>query len=135
MDDRSANPRADLEPDEVALDRLLAAAPREALPLGFRDGVLARISAERSRSWEWIVAAALALPSLAYVAWAVGTDGAGFIAALGDLVLAAQSADTEAPSVVIDGLIVLAVAFVGLASIVAEHALFASRPARMQASR
>lgn len=135
MDDRSANPRADLEPDEVALDRLLAAAPREALPLGFRDGVLARIYAERSRSWEWIVAAALALPSLAYVGWAVLTGGAGFLAALGDLVLAAQSADTEAPSVVIDGLIVLAMAFVGLASIVAEHALFASRPARMQASR
>lgn len=135
MDDRSANPRADLEPDEVALDRLLAAAPREALPIGFRDGVLVRISAERSRSWEWIVAAALALPSLAYVAWAVLTGGAGFVAALGDLALAAQSAEAETPSVVVDGLIVLAMAFVGLASIVAEHAMFASRPARMHATR
>ncbi len=135
MDDRSAHPRADLEPDEVALDRLLAAAPREALPLGFRDGVLARISAERSRSWEWIVAAALALPSLAYVAWAVLTGGAGFLAALGDLALAAQSADAETPSVFVDGLVVLAMALVGLASIVAAHAMFASRPMRAHAGR
>ncbi len=135
MDDRSANPRADLEPDELALDRLLAAAPREAPPLGFRDGVLARIAAERSRSWEWIVAAALALPSLAYVAWAALTSGADFLAALGELALAAQSAEAEAPAVLVDGLVILAMALVGLASIVAAHAMFASGPARMHASR
>lgn len=135
MDDRSTTGRTDLEPEELALDRLLAAAPREPLPLGFRDGVLARISAERSRSWEWIVAAALALPSLVYVARAALTNGADFLAALGDIMLAAQAAEAATPSLVIDGLVVLAVALLGLASIVAAHALFAAHPARLHATR
>lgn len=126
MDDRARAPRSDLEPDEVALDRLLAAIPREAPPLGFRDGILAQLGGDRSRSWEWPLAAALALPSLAYVAWQLLTHGADFVAALGDIAVAAQSADLESPAVFVDGLIVLAMALLGLASIVAAHALFAT---------
>ena len=135
MDDRSQRPRPDLEPDEVALDRLLAAAPPAALPVGFRDGVLAQITMDRSRSWEWLVAAAFALPSLAYVAWQLVTNGADFVAALGDIALVARTTDVEAPAFVVDGLVVLAMALLGLASIVATHALIATRSERVAVVR
>ncbi len=125
----------DLVPDEVAIDRLLAAAPPAALPLGFRDGVLVRIIADRSRSWEWIVAAAFALPSLAYITWQLGTNGADLFAALGDLALIAENADVDAPAFFVNGLDVLAMALLGLASIVAAHALMTTRSERVRVVR
>ena len=135
MDDRGPGRRTDLEPDEVALDRLLGAAPPAALPLGFRDDILVRISADRSRSWEWIVAAAFALPSLAYIAWQIGVYGVDPIATLGDLTLIAETADSDASALLVDGLDILAMAILGLASIIAAHALMTTRSERMRVIR
>jgi hypothetical protein len=117
---------SDLEPDERELHYVLSAIPPQAPPFGFRDAVMRRV-VERRVGWEWLVAALLALPSLAYLARQLAESGEDFAAALTNIVTAA-SASTASPSFFIDGLTVLAVALVGVACVFAAHALMASTP-------
>ena len=117
---------SDLEPEERDLHYVLSAIPPQAPPFGFRDAVMRRV-VERRVGWEWLVAALLALPSLAYLARQIAESGEDFAAALTNIVTAA-SATTASPSFFIDGLTVLAVALVGVACVFAAHALLASTP-------
>jgi hypothetical protein len=117
---------SDLEPEERDLQYVLSAIPPQALPVGFRDAVMRRV-VERRVGWEWLVAALLALPSLAYLARQVAESGEDFTAALTNIVTASSSTTTTA-SFFIDGLTVLAVALVGVACVFAAHALMTSTP-------
>jgi len=117
---------SDLEPEERDLQYVLSAIPPQAVPIGFRDAVMRRV-VERRVGWEWLVAALLALPSLAYLARQVAESGEDFAAALTNIVTAASSTTTTA-SFFIDGLTVLAVALVGVACVFAAHALMTSTP-------
>jgi len=124
---------ADLEPDELDTHTVLSAIPPQAPPLGFRDAVMRRV-VERRVGWELLVAALLALPSLAFLARQLAESGQDFAAAIGNVVSAASS-DTMNASFFIDGLTVLAVALVGVACIFAAHALIASTPGRRRLVR
>ena len=117
---------SDLEPEERELHHVLSAVPPQAPPFGFRDAVMRRV-VERRVGWEWLVAALLALPSLAYLARQLAESGEDFAAALTNVITAASSTTTTA-SFFIDGLTVLAVALVGIACVFAAHALMASTP-------
>jgi ABC-type Fe3+ transport system permease subunit len=117
---------SDLEPEERDLHYVLSAIPPQAPPFGFRDAVMRRV-VERRVGWEWLVAALLALPSLAYLARQLAESGEDFVAALTNIVTAA-SATTASPSFFLAGLTVLAVALVGVACVFAAHALMASTP-------
>jgi len=117
---------SDLEPDERDLHDVLSAIPPQAPPVGFRDAVMRRV-VERRVGWEWLVAALLALPSVAYLARQLAESGEDFAAALTNIVTAASST-TMTASFFIDGLTVLAVALVGVACVFAAHALMASTP-------
>jgi ABC-type Fe3+ transport system permease subunit len=117
---------SDLEPEERDLHNILAALPPQALPVGFRDAVMRRV-VDRRVGWEWLVAAVLALPSLAFLARQLAESGQDFAAALANVMTAASSGATNA-SFFIDGLTVLAVALVGIACVFAAHALIASAP-------
>ena len=123
----------DLEPDERDLHFVLSSVPPQAPPVGFRDRVMGRI-AERRVGWELLVAALLALPSLAFLARQVVESGEEFAAALVNILTAASS-ETASASFFIDGLTVLAVALVGVACVLAAHALFASGPSRRRLVR
>jgi hypothetical protein len=117
---------SDLEPEERDLQYVLSAIPPQALPVGFRDAVMRRV-VERRVGWEWLVAALLALPSLAYLARQIAESGEDFAAALTNIITASSSTTTTA-SFFIDGLTVLAVALVGVACVFAAHALMTSTP-------
>ncbi len=116
----------DLEADERDVHHVLSAIPPQAPPVGFRDAVMRRV-VERRVGWEWLVAALLALPSLAFLARQLAESGQDFAAALAG-VLSAASSETASASFFIDGLTVLAVALVGVACVLAAHALIASAP-------
>lgn len=109
-------------PQERGIDRVLAAVPPVAPPLGFRDAVMKRIRGERRSPYEWPVALALALPSLAYVAWAVATGGADLTLALENIFTLASGTGEEA-FFAVDGLLVLAFALLGIGALVGSHAL------------
>ena len=117
---------SDLAPEEREVHHVLSAVPPQALPVGFRDTVMRRVN-ERRVGWEWLVAALLALPSLAYLARQLAESGEDIAAALTNIVGAASSGATNA-SFFIDGLTVLAVALVGVACVFAAHALMLSAP-------
>jgi hypothetical protein len=114
----------DLEPDERDLDRLLTTVPPAALPFGFRDRVMSRLQ-DRRVTWEWIVAALFAVPSLAYLARLVLVHGEDFMQALGNVVTAASSETSDA-FFFVDGLTVVSLALLGIACAFAAHALFVS---------
>lgn len=103
------------------------------MPLGFRDAVMRRVS-QRQVGWEWLVAALLAFPSLAFLARQVSESGSDFAAALANVVAAASS-ETAGAAFFIDGLTVLAFALVGVACVVAAHALIATTPRRRRLVR
>ena len=111
----------DLEPAEQRTHQLLVSIPPRALPLGFRDAVMRQIAGGRPKTWEWIIAAALAIPSLIFLAHQFATHGDEFAAALNNMT-AAASADTAEAFFFIDGATVLAFALVGIASLIAAHA-------------
>ena len=119
---------SDLDPDERALHHVLSAVPPQAPPFGFRDAVMRRV-VERRLGWEWLVAALLALPSLAFLARQIVESGEDFAAALINVMTAASTGAANA-SFFIDGLTVLAVALVGVACVFAAHALLAGAPGR-----
>jgi hypothetical protein len=124
---------SDLEPDERDLHLVLSALPPQAPPVGFRDGVMRRV-VERRVGWELLVAALLALPSLAFLARQIAESGDDFAAALVNIFGAATSQTANA-SFFIDGLTVLAVTLVGIACVLAAHALIASTPRRRRPVR
>ena len=124
----------DLEPREHALHRVLSGVPTLAPPMGFRDAVMRRITAERRVAWEWIVAALLALPSLAFLARQLVLHGQDFAQAVGNIVSIAATDATDA-TFFVDGLDVLAVALVGIACLVATHALLVTMPRRRTIAR
>ena len=114
----------DLDPAERALHHVLAAVRPEPLPVGFRDAVMRRVTAGRGIGWEWIAAAALAIPSLGYVIWTVLVHGAELAAGADGIFAAAQGLDDAAGAAFfVDGLLVIAVALVGLGSLIAAHAM------------
>lgn len=127
----------DLEPDERDLDRLLLSVPPVALPFGFKDQIMSRLE-ERRVTWEWIVAALFAVPSLAYLARLVLVHGDDFAQALGNVVTAASSETSDA-FFFVDGVTVVALALLGMACAFAAHALYVgggmSRPGRRSAAR
>jgi hypothetical protein len=111
----------DLSTDETEIDRLLSRVRPIAPPLGFRDDVMRRVR-ERRAGWELLVAAALALPSLAFLAWILVEHGDEFVAGLDNVFAAAQGTGGELVFFV-DGLVVLAVALLGIASVLVTHVL------------
>jgi hypothetical protein len=115
----------DLEPAERHTQELLAGVPPQVLPLDFRDAVMRQIAATPPRTWEWIIAAALAIPSLAFLVYQYATHGDEFAAALNN-VMAAAAADTADAFFFIDGATVLALALVGIASLIGAHAVIAA---------
>jgi hypothetical protein len=124
----------DLEAAEIRLHRLLGAVPPQPLPFGFRDAVMRRIVPHGVSVWEWIVAAALALPSLAFLAFQLLDRGDEFAAAVNNVVAAASSDAVDA-FFFIDGTTVLALVLLGIASILAAHAALLSPNRRTVASR
>jgi len=112
---------SDLEPAERAVHQLLAAVPPQALPLGFRDAVMRRVSARGAGMWEWIVAGVLALPSVAFLFYQIATHGDEFTTALNN-VMTAASAESADAFFFIDGAMVLALVILGVASLIAAHA-------------
>jgi hypothetical protein len=106
--------------------------PTEAPPLGFRDEVMARLARERSRRWEWIVAAAVAIPNLLFLLWQLvegGEEIGAAIASLTNALLGVEEWDAGV-FVHVDGLLLLALAFVGLAGLLVTHALLAEERSR-----
>ena len=119
--------RIDLDPDEADLDRVLSSARPAALPIGFRDAVMARLGGGRPVVWEWIVAALFAVPSVAYLGRLILVHGDDVMAAVGN-VIAAASTDTTDAFFFVDGLTVIALALLGVACAFAAHALVTSAP-------
>jgi hypothetical protein len=115
----------DLEDDELDIHRLLSAAKPATLPLGFRDAVMERIRSDGAPTrWEWIFAAVLALPSLAYLMWGLTAHGAELGASISAILVAAEGLDpTSGADVVVDGLAIVSLALVGIGSAVAAHAM------------
>lgn len=115
----------DLDNDELEIHRLLSAARPASLPIGFRDGVMARVRSDGPATrWEWIFAAVLALPSLAYLGWGLVAHGAELGASLSAILVAAQGLDqTSSADVAIDGLLIISLAFLGIGSAVAAHVM------------
>jgi hypothetical protein len=118
----------DLERAERRTHDLLASVPPQPLPLGFRDAVMRQVAGGGRMAWDWIIAAALAIPSLAFLAYQLATHGDEFAAALNN-VMAAATAETADAFFFIDGTTVLALTLVGIASLIAAHATIAA-PAR-----
>lgn len=114
----------DLERPEADIHRVLSAVRPEPLPIGFRDAVMRRISADRGVAWEWIAAAALAVPSLGYLIWALLVHGADLANGIDRVIATAQGQeDATGTAFFVDGLLVIAVALVGLGSLIAAHAM------------
>ena len=115
----------DLEQSELAVHRLLSAVKPEALPIGFRDSVMRRVRNEGAPAmWEWLVAAAFAVPGLAYLAWQLLANGGELAASLSSILTAAAGIDLgEGADITIDGLAVMSFALVGVASVLAAHAM------------
>ena len=114
----------DLEPAERRTQQLLASVPPRAVPLGFRDSVMRRVAGERRMAWEWITAAALAVPSLVFLVYQHATNGDELATAFNN-VIAAATADSADAFFFVDGATVLALALVGIASLIAAHAAIA----------
>jgi len=118
----------DLDHEELELHRVLSAARPASLPIGFRDAVMSRVRGDGTATrWEWIFAAILALPSLAYLAWGLVAHGSELGSSISAILVAAQGLDqTSGADVVIDGLAVISLALVGIGSAVAAHAMLRS---------
>jgi len=124
----------DLERDELDVHELLSAAKPAPLPIGFRDTVMSRIRNDGAPTrWEWIFAAILALPSLAYLVWGLTAHGTELGASLSAIFVAASGAEqASGADVVVDGLAIISLALVGIGSAVAAHAMLrATEPHRV----
>lgn len=121
-------------PTERYYTELLRRLPTQPLPVGFRDAVMARIAAERApRPWEWILAALLAIPNGAFLLWVGFVQGGELGETLASVVDALISPDQwqgVETGFYLDGLIVLAVALLGVAGMLLTHALLVTEGAR-----
>jgi len=124
----------DLEPAERGTHELLASVPPRALPLGFREAVMRQVAGRGRMTWEWIVAAALALPSLTFLGHQLSAYGDDFSAALNNVIMTA-AADSADAFFFIDGATVLALVLVGTASLIAAHAAIAAPGRRIATGR
>jgi len=122
----TVDPRPDA--DELALDSLFARVPPAAPPFGLRDRVMARLL-ERRVLWEWIVAALFAIPSVAYLTRLVLVHGDDLSATVANVMSASSSGAGDA-FFFVDGLTVVALALLGIASAVGAHALVVSETRR-----
>ena len=115
----------DLDHDELAVHRLLSAVRPEPLPIGFRDSVMRQVRNDGApAAWEWLVAAAFAVPGLAYLAWRLAANGGELATSLSSILSAAAGIDLGGGAdVAIDGLAIMSFALVGVASILAAHAM------------
>ena len=84
---------------------------------------------ERRVTWELLVAALFALPSVAYLIRLVLVHGEDFAQAMANVVTAASSETSDA-FFFVDGLTVIALALLGLACAFAAHALVVQTPRR-----
>ena len=127
----------DLDRDELEIHQLLNAAKPAPLPIGFRDSVMRSVRGQRTATrWEWIFAAVLALPSLAYLVWGLLEHGAELGASISAILVAAQGLDqTSGAVVVVDGLAVISLALVGIGSAVAAHAMLREGPRHRMVAR
>jgi hypothetical protein len=124
----------DLEAAEHHTHELLAGVPPRAVPLGFRDAVMGRVAGARRTTWEWIIAAALALPSLVFLAYQLSTHGDEFTATMNN-VITTTTADSADAFFFIDGATVFALVLVGIASLIAAHAAIAAPTRGMRTER
>jgi len=92
-----------------------------------------RVAAREGVAWEWIVAGVLALPSVAFLVYQVVTHGDEFTTALNN-VMTAASAESADAFFFVDGTTVLALAILGIASLIAAHASIVA-PLRHSTSR
>ena len=122
---------SDLEPAERSIQRLLATIPPAALPLGFRDDVMRRVSARTTLAWEWIAAAVLAVPSLAFLIFQLVDRGDEVGTAINNIVAAAASDSSDA-FFFVDGSVVLSLVILGIASLIAAHAAVVAPSRRTQ---
>lgn len=115
----------DLEPDERAVHRLLSAVRPEPLPIGFRDSVMRQVRSDGApAAWEWLVAAAFALPGLSYLAWRLVASGNELVTSLSSILSAAAGVGLGGGAdVAIDGLAIMSFALVGVGSVLAAHAM------------
>ena len=118
----------DLQADEREIHELLSAVRPAAVPVGFREAVMREVRNDRPATrWEWVFAAALALPSLAYLAWGLVSHGAELGASLNAILVAAQGFDqTTGADIVVDGLSIISLALVAIGSAIAAHAMLTS---------
>ena len=123
----------DLERDEVDLHRLLASAPPQTPPIGFRDQVMASLR-DRRVAWEWVIAGLFALPSGVFLARQVLVHGQEFAQTLANVMTAASSESSDA-FFFVDGLTVIALALLGIACAFAAHALLISGSAARSVAR
>lgn len=123
----------DLEPSERPTHDLLTSVRPQALPHGFRDRVMQRVAGQSVAWWEWVIAAALAVPSIAFLVHQVATHGEEFTSVLNNVV-SATTADSADAFFFIDGTTVLALTLIGAASLIAAHAAIAV-PMRKRAGR
>ena len=124
----------DLEPAERGTHDLLASVSPRALPLGFREAVMRQVAGQGRMTWEWMFAAALALPSLTFLAHQLSVHGDEFSAAM-NTVIATAAADNADAFFFIDGATVLALVLVGIASLIAAHAAIAVPGRRIATGR
>lgn len=115
----------DLDVDELDVHRVLSAVKPASLPIGFRETVMTQIRSDGAPTrWEWIFAAVLALPSLAYLVWGLTAHGTELGASLNAILVAASGLDqTTGADVVVDGLAIVSLALLGIGSAVAAHAM------------
>lgn len=123
-------------PDERAFTELFQRLPSEPPPLGFRDAVMSRIARRRRHPWEWVAAAAVAIPNLLFLAWQLLEHGEELAVAMTSLTNTLLGVEEWSPtaSVYVDGMLLLAVALVGLAGLLVTHVLVAEDRARLRAA-
>jgi hypothetical protein len=115
---------------ERAYSELLQRLPASPVPLGFREKVMARIGHERPQSWEWIAAAVVGIPNLVFLAWELLVGNGELAFAVDNLAALFTSEDWSSDaSFAVDGMVLLALALVGLAAMLMTHALVISRRA------
>ena len=112
----------EVDRDETSFDRVFGAIAPIAPPIGFRDAVMRRVRSDTWSAAEIALAIALALPSLAFLAWDFASEGIDLENAIGNLLtISAVGGDQAFFSV--DGVLVVAFALLGLGALVASHAL------------
>lgn len=119
-------------PLERSFTELFHRLPTEPPPIGFRDRVMSRIVREPSRRWEWIVAAVVAVPNLLFLIWQLidrGDELTAAASALANTLLGVEEWD-QSGFVFVDGVLLLAVAFLGIAGLLVTHALLADERSR-----